>query len=377
MNVNGKIPSLSQRQQCYLCDLPRMPWAMVLDFSEPVCRGCVNYEGSDRIEAVLEMARHLKRAHGFGDCQTGRVQPKATPQHQPPPSLPLPAAAATVQVPPGVGPMNSGRPSSVPSVNQANLNTNHIVSSSGRKRAPVDDDDNDQKSFNNARSPVYDLRRRSAMGTSSSVSAGSVNNNSQATSSSSIAAEQNNSPNSSNSPTAGANPEKCRRISNGSRQPAPAISPNGGNKAGRLLATQQIYINSGTNIPVSGANSSANGSSPVESSSSSILRCTICQERLEDTHFVQCPSVSHHKFCFPCSRQSIKKQGVCGNEVYCPSGEKCPLMGSNVPWAFMHGEIATILGDEYQKLVNVVSAATATTLQIKKENSPSSVTAAV
>lgn len=38
------------------------------------------------------------------------------------------------------------------------------------------------------------------------------------------------------------------------------------------------------------------------------LKCTLCQERLEDTHFVQCPSVNHHKFCFPCSRESIKRQ---------------------------------------------------------------------
>ena len=39
-----------------------------------------------------------------------------------------------------------------------------------------------------------------------------------------------------------------------------------------------------------------------------VLRCTLCNERLEDTHFVQCPSVMAHKFCFPCSRKSIQEQ---------------------------------------------------------------------
>lgn len=75
------------------------------------------------------------------------------------------------------------------------------------------------------------------------------------------------------------------------------------------------------------------------------LCCTLCHERLEDTHFVQCPSVSLHKFCFPCSRQSIRQQGA-GGEVYCPSGERCPLVGASVPWAFMQGEIATILAGD-------------------------------
>lgn len=72
-------------------------------------------------------------------------------------------------------------------------------------------------------------------------------------------------------------------------------------------------------VPSSATTGSSSSSSSSSSSTSNAtggpvptpnptLKCTLCQERLEDTHFVQCPSVNHHKFCFPCSRESIKRQ---------------------------------------------------------------------
>lgn len=65
------------------------------------------------------------------------------------------------------------------------------------------------------------------------------------------------------------------------------------------------------NEALSGSTENAVGTTPAATAT---LKCTLCQERLEDTHFVQCPSVPHHKFCFPCSRDSIKRQGA-GSEV--------------------------------------------------------------
>ncbi|KAH8027664.1 hypothetical protein HPB51_007214 [Rhipicephalus microplus] len=112
----------------------------------------------------------------------------------------------------------------------------------------------------------------------------------------------------------------------------------------------------------SAATSSESAAAAAAAAAAATLKCTLCQERLEDTHFVQCPSVGQHKFCFPCSRDSIKSQGAAsGSEVYCPSGEKCPLVGSSVPWAFMQGEIATILGDEYKLTSKGAAAAAADT----------------
>ncbi|KAK5858957.1 hypothetical protein PBY51_003059 [Eleginops maclovinus] len=101
----------------------------------------------------------------------------------------------------------------------------------------------------------------------------------------------------------------------------------------------------GQGLSAGGQSTNASAGDSASSSQGTLLCCTLCRERLEDTHFVQCPSVPHHKFCFPCTRGFIRSQGQ-GGEVYCPSGERCPLAGSSVPWAFMQGEISTILAGD-------------------------------
>jgi len=286
-----------RKQTCYLCEMPRSPWAVLHDFTELVCRSCVNYEGADRIEQILSSARRVRASCGQEGATSIKRESSAP---YPAPRMgarldtreaggysgPPPHSVGLQELPPGLPlPGYSLQPQHGANMQQISLD---------QRRAP-------QQFQGLAGGSVQGLPQGLAL-----------------------------------------MPQKM---------PQQLVGPakQEGPKAG-LPSSRPSSANTGPSTPqgsrpdqVSSSSNGAREGAELTAEGTPLLKCTNCRGKLEDTHFVQCPSNLTHKFCFSCCRDSIIKQG--SKEAYCPSGDKCPLQGSQMPWAFMKEEIDTILGD--------------------------------
>lgn len=292
----------SKKVLCYLCDMPRFPWAMLTEFTEPVCRGCVNYEGPERIDGILENARKMKRAYALADMVSNSRSPSANREQT---SL-----------------SNGGLDRYLQSANSPGL-------SNGVKRAAADDLPLQQRKVAATEMMIGVNGVRLSGGSLGLSSLGGL-------SSSSTHVEQIKKGNS-----------RAGSFDSSSKANVPGME--GSRSQGQVTSSSEIGL--GSPLGQQGQQSNKELAQDIADGhpNNPSLKCNLCAQRLEDTHFVQCPTVGHHKFCFPCSADSIKKQGS-NTEVFCPSGDRCPLAGSNVPWAFMQGEITTILQEGKQAL---------------------------
>ncbi|XP_015246239.1 PREDICTED: interferon regulatory factor 2-binding protein 1-like [Cyprinodon variegatus] len=382
--------SSSRRQWCYLCDLPKMPWTVVWDFSEVVCRGCVNYEGANQIEFLIASARQLKRSHGMQDgnvrspgpspnkhgslarAEPGpdagrqhtervdrggrgegggtaiRVPPNGIHREQPPQEVnrqspsssrrPMIGAAippnlvtqSIAGIPPGLLP---GMPASLTArtapMSSPMIFPAPVLAEMSRRQLGIG------MGISPFITPELERELSSSQGQSKSQSqaqSGTSSSKSAPLSSSSF------------SMAGGVSQTSPKPASSPARQQRPPTARSGAEPLGSS-SSAEAATTAAAALPNNGASELGSASVSNTHPAGNTLSCTLCHERLEDTHFVQCPSVPGHRFCFPCTRVYIQSRRGDG-EVYCPSGERCPLDNSpnSPPWAFMQGEVSTILG---------------------------------
>uniref|UniRef100_A0A0N5A6L7 IRF-2BP1_2 domain-containing protein n=1 Tax=Parastrongyloides trichosuri TaxID=131310 RepID=A0A0N5A6L7_PARTI len=396
------------KQHCFLCDYPRMPWAMCLDYSEPICRGCVNYEGVERVETTIEKVKHMKHTHmallaletpspTAGTTANKFKEPFLTSGGvisgaNPPGRFSPPAAVATrtpsssaASIPPANNPpgaaqaLTAGVPLHIAQFNQLS----EALAQQQRSLVATTRANNvfngleDLNNLNQLRSITNLLHNTSSNNNPFNLGLvgvpglttttgnmtnlfqnplTAVTNNTLGHPQLNKIPQNNNSGNnlkrehSDDDHKMDGYAAKVHRADNqtNSLSPLSTNSPDNNPSLSQSLANAALLQRQAARIDANRRRFADIASLAGLQGRENVLRCTTCNQRLEDTHFVQCPSEDDHKFCFPCSKKYIRGSAA-SHEVYCPSGKKCLLPRNNTAWTFMPNEIATILGDDYDQ----------------------------
>ncbi|VDM35764.1 unnamed protein product, partial [Hydatigera taeniaeformis] len=279
------------------CELPRSPWALVFDFSVPVCRGCVNYEGADRIEQVIQwvgaqkhtILQSKERSKGM------KIQPFLSNHHSTIIAHYMEALRFLQQ---------------------------HQITNNYQQRQ--------QQQRNHRREFNFPAPVRS-IGQSSLRSALCV----------------------------GLSHDTSCSVRDRLFFEYPAASGEVVRGVSKLLermdtteAEMEIEAQQGCWCKLEEAVSYLQDEWIQ-------AQCLTCGAALEGSHFVQCPVRSQHRFCFGCAKAAMldaekgnskKEEGEEKTRekrrlFHCPSGEMCALPETpSVPWSFVESEIAVILG---------------------------------
>ncbi|KAM4751850.1 LOW QUALITY PROTEIN: interferon regulatory factor 2-binding protein 1-like, partial [Cyanocitta cristata] len=394
-----------RRQWCHLCELPKPPWAVVWDFSEAVCRGCVNFEGAGRIEPLLAAARRLRGHHHHHEVATAAAAALGLP---PTPAQDIPVGTECRRDATAVPPSSQDVP-----MEPSEALCGHIAVDSTERRPRRHPQHHDTalatgvpaglSAALRGRAEAWPGKPR-AVRERLSVLAGCAPfavrfRKDHALVGRVLAFDA--------APRAGQGDFELRLFAeypcgSGSvygvlglarrmfqdclRTPGKAISSGykyleyekrQGSGDWRLLGElfteavrffrhppapealpqqqqQHRHLPSVAVLPPlpppplpppPPPRRRRKASPEPRVLAAEALSCGRCRRLLEDTHFVQCPAVPEHRFCFPCARRAIRARGA-GAAVHCPSGGRCPLAGSGLPWAFMQGEIAAILAGD-------------------------------